>query len=171
MVENENKAFDPNFDAPVAAPPADFDPNDPLSQSVDGIDTSFPLLPAGLYDFEIVDASVAAAKSNPNGQTMTIKLALTENATDTKGEMLNKGFPIYMRIGLTPTEKYAAKDIAKKLADVLKKCGYATGVTPRQFISTPRMIVGKIVRAKVAIRKETDEFPESNEVKSLVDIT
>jgi hypothetical protein len=155
---------------PTESGEAIYDPNDPLSQDAAAVDTSFPLLPTGIYDMEITDCGVGASKSKPENQVMTIKMATTQDVTDTKGEHLNKGFPIYYRIGITPTPDYDAKAIAKKLATVLKQCGVAQGITPRGFINDAKMVVGKVVRVKIAIQKETTDFPESNSVKSFVDV-
>jgi hypothetical protein len=143
---------------------------DPLDQDTGGIDIGFPLIPAGLYDMEITDVTVEASKNRPDAQTMSIKFALTQGAVDVKGETVNKGFPVRYYIGLTPTEAYAAKDIAKKLATVLKHAGFATGVTPRQFINDPKMVVGKVLRCKVVVTKATEEYDEGNAVKSFVDV-
>jgi hypothetical protein len=151
-------------------PTEGYDPNDPMNQPVEGIDTSFPKLPAGLYAMEVKDAVIAPSKSTPGAETATVKLVTIEDAVDTQGEFLNKGFPVYYRFGVTPTPEYDAKTIAKKIATLLKHCGFTSGVVPRQFLSNPAMIVGKLLTVKIGIQKESNDYPESNQVKAFVDV-
>lgn len=146
------------------------DPNDPLAQDVGGIDTSYPLLPPGLYDMEIKDVEVAPSRNREGAETMTISFSTTADATSTKGDVLHAGFPIKYYIGLTPTPDYPAKDIAKKMAAVLKQSGFVSGVTPRQWKDNPKMVVGRILRCKVVVTKATDEYPEGNAIKSFVPV-
>jgi len=143
---------------------------DPLDQDVGGIDTSFPLLSPGLYDMEITEASVGHKKDDPSREVLTIKFVTTLDSLDVKGEILHKGYPIFYRTGLTPTEDMPAKKVATNLARILKVCGFKSGVSPRQLTQDPKMVVGRVVRCKVKVQKETDDYPASNSISQFVDV-
>jgi hypothetical protein len=142
---------------------------DPLNTPVGDIDTSFPLLAAGLYDMEIADAVVGPAKGNPTHQTLKVTLKTTHDAPDVKGQMVNKGFPIYHHIALTPSEDMPIDKIKKNVAALGQRAG-ASKLSVRDLLNNPTVMKGKVVRVKVGIQKETEEYPASNQVKTYMDV-
>ena len=142
---------------------------DPLNTPLADIDTSMPLLAPGLYDMEITDAVVGPAKSNSAHSTLKVTLKTTNDAPDVKGQMINKGFPIYHSIALTPSEDMSVEKIKKNVASLGQRAGIVGG-TVRQLLDNPAVLKGKVVRTKIGIQKETDEYPASNAVKGYMDV-
>lgn len=140
---------------------------DPLDQQSGAINTDFPVLKGGIKDLEVVDGSKAPSKSNPNNEVLTFKMKTTQEDVDTKGEIVHPGYPLYHRIVVTPSEDRTGQRIAKDIAMFAKACGRGE-LTPRQIVNDPTLLNGSVARAKVVIQKETDEYPESNSVKSFV---
>lgn len=136
-----------------------------LDTDVSSIDTSFPRITAGLYEM-----SVDKAESVPNkaqtGNNIRLTLKTVSPASDTNGNPVPAGFTLTNYIACTPTEKYTSAMIAKSVATFMKAAGLSG--SPRSFIDNPIVAEGKILTVKVGIRKETPEFPESNEVKGFV---
>ena len=154
------------------------DNNDPLSADVGDKDNiKMPLLPADkIVRLEIRKVAKVISKSNPrvkrdgneyDNEMLNVPCHLTEDATAVDGTKINKGFPIFHRIMLTPTDERPAKQIA---ADVTKLC-LAVGVkglTVRQLIDDPvTHLEGKIFDAKTKINKEKDGYPESNSINPI----
>lgn len=164
------------FLSPGEALSAGADEADPLDMGVGDVDTSFPKLQPGLYDVEVDGVEINPSKATEGAEVMKLTYKTTQDATDTRGEHVNKGFPLYDYVALTPTQggngkqPYTAKDIAKKLATIAQVCGLTTE-TPRQIIDAKgAQLVGKVIRIKVGLSKETAEFPESNKVKQYVPV-
>lgn len=134
------------------------DPADILSVDLSGVDTSFPLLPAGLYDLVVDGVKVEPNKAG-NGRNVVIALKTTTDTTSVKGEALNKGFPITTYISLTPAEKYNEASIKRGLALFQQACGIKGQFQPVSQYKD------KIVRCKVTIRPAKGEFEESNSIK------
>jgi len=138
---------------------------DPYSAPAEAYNTDFPLVAPGLKDLEIVTGEKAVSKK---GSDMVVfKLKTTQEDVDTKGETLHAGFPLFHRITITETEDRPAARIAKDLALLLKAAGKPE-LSPRAVMDQPEVLVGCVVRAKVVVNKETDEYPESNGIKSFV---
>jgi hypothetical protein len=138
---------------------------DPFDVPAADTNTDFPLIKPGIKDLEIVNGEPATSKSG--NDMLVFKLKTTADDYDTKGEVLNAGYPLYHRIVITPTEDRTAQRISKDIALLLKAAGQPT-LTPRQLMNDPELLNGAIVRAKVVVQKATDEFPESNSIKSFV---
>lgn len=163
MTPEENKQVAPTQNLEEAMSPAQ--EADPFDTPVDQTDTSFPLLNPGIKDLEVVKADKGLSKKDSNMLTFTLKT--TADDIDTKGEKLQKGFPLYHRIVIDPSESRTANRICKDIALFAKACGVA-GPTPRQIIDDPEILVGSVVRAKVIVTKATEEFPESNNIRSFI---
>jgi hypothetical protein len=138
---------------------------DPMDLNVSDIDTSFPRIIANVYELEIETAECVDNKAG-TGQNLKVGMKTTAPATSTTGETLPAGVKLTSNISLTPTEKYSKQSIAKAVASLAQSASM-TG-TPREILSNPMNLVGKLVTAKVGIQKETDEYPESNTVKAFV---
>ena len=147
---------------------------DPLDTNVADIDCSYPIIPAGLYQLDIKSAEVKP--SNKGGQNLVVQFATKEPIQSIKGDMVPSGFVLTNNVSLTPTEKYSAIDIGKRIAAITQSAGFtvADGLTPRAVINDPKRIVGRTVTAKVQVAKERTNpetgalYPERSEIASFV---
>lgn len=140
------------------------DVSDPFDVASGEVDTSFPRLNPRVYRMTIRDPEVAESKNKPGAFLLVMKLETTEEAKDTRGEVLHKGFKFTHRVSITASEKRDNEAIKRDLATILQcALGDASkGMKIRAFLDNPKIIDGKIVDVKVGLQKETDEFPESN---------
>lgn len=150
---------------------------DPLDTNVNEIDTSFPRLPAQLYDLKITSAKKEPTKAN-DGDRLTLVLENTEPAKSTTGQEIKPGeAKIYHYIGVTEKparqddkgktiEAYTNAKIAKAIAAVAKAARLNT--TPGSVIQNPSQLEGAVVRCKVKVQSETAEFGESNKIGEFV---
>lgn len=145
--------------------------NDPLDTKVDDIDVSYPVIPAGLYTLGIKSAEVKPSKKG--GQNLVVQFETKEATQSVKGEQVAAGFVLTNNVGLTPTEKYSAIDIGKRIASICQSA-QLLGVSPRDIINDPKKLVGRTVLAKVQVSAErTDKetgsvYPERSEIASFV---
>jgi len=147
---------------------------DPLDTNVADIDISYPIIPAGLYQLDIKSAKKEPSKKG--GENLVIQFATKEPIQSVKGDMVPTGFVLLQNVSLTPTEKYSAVDIGKRIAAITQSAGFtvADGLTPRAVINDPNRIVGRVVTAKVQISKERTNpetgtiYPERSEIASFV---
>lgn len=142
---------------------------DPLSADVGDKElTKMPLLPADkIVRLEIRKPAKAPTSKDPNRELLTIPCHLVEDARDVNGETIHKGFPIFHRISVTPSENRTAKQIA---ADVGKLCQAVglKGVKVIDVINDPKShLDGKIFDAKTRIIPEKDGYPESNAINPI----
>lgn len=146
---------------------------DPLDTNVNDIDTSYPVIPAGLYDLRVKSVKREPTKDG-TGERLTIALELTAPTVSTTGQPINVGHQITHYVGITPKEAtdgkraYGNTEIAKSLASIAKAAGILC--TPRDILSNPVILEGKTVRTKVGVSKETEEFSASNKVKDFVEL-
>lgn len=138
---------------------------DPLDFNIEDIDTSRPRVPEGLYELIIDDPKLEKTKDG-KGEMLTFVLKSTKPLTSTSGETLSN-FSLKHRMSLTPTEKFPVESVKKNLASLFKTAGMSG--SGKAIINSPTMLSGKVVTAKLKIRKETSEFPESNEVQYFVE--
>lgn len=152
------------------------DAGDPLSTNVQDIDTSRPRLVAGLYDLKIKEAKKEPTKDG-SGERITFVLETTAPAKSTDGEDLPVGQLLWHYIGITekpagtskagkPTDAYTLADVAKNIAKIAKGARY--NGSAKSIIDNPAVLKGETVRTKVGIQKETDEWPESNNIKEFL---
>ena len=146
---------------------APVDSSDPFDVPAGDTDTDFPLLAQGVKTLEITEVSKDESKKTPGTFMLTMVLKTMEEYEDTKGDTLSKGYPVYHRITITPSEKRDAKRISKDIAILLKAIGRPQ-LTPRQVINDPNLLVGGIANCKVIVTKETDEFPSANAIKAFI---
>ncbi len=139
--------------------------NSPLDFNIEDVDTSRPRVPAALYELAIDDPKLEKTKDG-RGEMLTFNLKSQKPLVSTTGEQITN-FTIKHRMSLTPTEKFPVESVKKNLASLFKAAGM-TG-SGKAILSSPTMLSGKNVIAKLKIRAETDEFPESNEVQFFVE--
>lgn len=160
-------------------------PIDPMEQSCDDIDISFPLVPAANYPMSIKDITrTLSKKAKEAGEVLDLNnlnsgmLEITwENSTEiqsTKNETLEPGrIALKTRISLVPTEKTADKnaytigDIKKAVAKLVRATGLK-GVNVADVIRNPSILKGRDAVVKVKVKPETADYAESNDVKDYV---
>lgn len=146
---------------------------DPLDVNIEDIDTSYPILPSGLYDLKIGMVKREPTKDN-TGERLTVPLTTTTNHNSVKGEMVPAGLKITHYIGLTPREghdgkrDYTIQDVRKGVASICKAAG--VGGTIKTTVDNPSILDGHVVRTKIGIQKETAEYPESNRVMGFLTV-
>jgi hypothetical protein len=153
--------------------------NDPMGQSCDDIDISYPLLPASNYPMVIKEAKRGPNKAG-DGENIELKWANVNAGTSTKGEPVSAGqIVLTSYIGLTPKPERKDEstgrtirartniDIAKDITKVVKAVKM-TKTTPGAIAADCFILIGKEAIVKIGIRNETANFPESNEIKSFV---
>lgn len=124
------------------------------------VDTSFPILAPGTYEFEVKEAEI---KTSDNGvRYAAIKTALVSpDAKDTNGNPINAGYPVRHMFMLSVSEKQVAKhgeEQAKKnvIADVCRFMDAVQG--NRNWDETLQSYIGQRFFAKTKVSKErTDE--------------
>jgi len=141
---------------------------DPLAVSAGAVDTKFPVLVGALYDMVIAEPKVGRNAAD-TGDVLVVKLKTTAEARDKNGDVVNPGFPVYHRIGLTPTPEYDVEKIKKNVASLAQAAGL-TNVTIRDIINNPMQLDGIIVRCKVTVQPEKNGFPENNKIGGFVTV-
>lgn len=132
------------------------------SEELANVDTSFPLLKPGQYEF-VVD-SVEIKDSNSGGKFISISAKLNEDAETTAGEPLKPGYPVRHMINLTPSQKQiennprgvegCVENIKKDIAKFLD----ATVGPSRYYDPSFQVYRGQTFFAKTRVSKErTDE--------------
>jgi outer membrane protein assembly factor BamA len=130
-----------------------------LDEDVSGVDTSYPLLSAGLYDFRIEEVSEEPNKAK-TGTNLKIVVVTTKEAMSVKREALAPGLKLTQYIGLTPTEKYSTDAIKRNVAAFVQAVG--SGIkSVRPF----EQFKDKLVRAKVVINPAEGQYEASNGLK------
>ena len=153
------------FDAPASAGSTDVDP---LATPVGEVDLSYPILPAANYEMTIAEASLVDNKAQ-TGKNLLLKWKTAKEARSTKGEVLAAGqVTISQYIGLATSDKYTNEMIKKSIARVAKGAGLNASLSARDVINNPSMLVSKTALVKVAVKQETAEYPEGNEIKGVV---
>jgi len=147
-------------------PPDQIQEHDPYDVPAGSVDTSFPrLVPNKLYPLEVIEAEVRT--NDEQRESLRIVLKTTEDAYSTTGDPVNKGFPVYHYVSLTPSDKYTHETIKKNLALIMQALGLV-GMKISNFKQNPGLIVGKVVVVKLGLRKADDEYPESNKIVAWV---
>lgn len=137
-----------------------------LNTSLDDTDTSMPMLAPGIYEFSVAKCTEETSSNGKPLLRIDLKLA-QDSAPSTTGGTLNKGFPVFHRVSLTPTDKY---DPLKALK-LFKMAATGQGTGP---FGEPASYENKIVKAKIKVspqrtNEETGQTYEArNEVASFI---
>jgi hypothetical protein len=128
------------------------------------VDTSYPVLAAGVYPFKVDTAIVKPNKAN-TGHLLELDCELLVDATDSKGKPIKAGYKMTHRCGLSPTDKYSLEDIAKNVATIQDAIlGHRVAL---DAFDTD-MLIGQRFIAKTKVTAETNEYPEKAEFGRLV---
>lgn len=141
---------------PLAAPAGDLRP------------PAYPVLVEGVKTLQV--AGFEEKVFNKNGtetRMLQVSLRTTEVDRDTENRTVHPGFTFQASLFITPNEQNSAKEIAERVAMVVKGIlGKETRVSAREIINDPSLVVGKQVRCKVGIRKsKSEEYSDTNTVK------
>lgn len=145
------------------------DDNDPMNEPAGMVDVSFPrLVPDQIYEMDIRAPSIGASKDaeKPNTKLLTMSLETTEDATDTDGNPVYKGFKFKHRVTVASDER-TKEQIKKDLALVLQACGMLD-TSPAQLLHNPSIIEGKRVAVRVGLQPAKGAYPESNTARFVV---
>lgn len=140
-----------------------------LEGDMSGVDTSMPIIKAGIYVLEVSDIKMEPNKKG-DGQNLriTLKTTVDDIAIVGDGDPVKKGFPIFHTISVSPTEKYSQEAITKAVATFVQAIPGHTRLFPLEQFK------GQLVHAKVTVEQErTDEktgttYPAGNRVKSFL---
>ena len=140
---------------------------DPILQvDLEGIPTGMPIVKTGLADLVVSEIKSVANKQG-SGTNINITLKSTDPLESVSGETIEKGFPFYFTISLTPTEKYDPKRRLKEFR--LAATGNQTG----EFWPLDQY-KNKVVRVKLDIQAESTDpntgetYPERNKVSRFI---
>lgn len=155
-------------------------PPELLDLDLSGIDTSFPVVKAGLYELIVKESDVVRNNAD-NGDLWVLKLSPVNDVQDVKGQPLKaSSVTIFHRVGLTTTEKYTPEGVAKNVARVIQAVKpLVTGITTRDIFDGSfkvkcKSLQGRMLQAKVdALPERRDKatgknLPPGNEISQLV---
>lgn len=145
---------------------------DPMSQAAANLEApKYPTLaPDRVEDFKLLKAVVEAVKGKPGRKLLTMTFVTMADLPDSDGRTLHKGFKVFNRIALTPTDGSDDKrprtigQIAAELGQVLKWCGL-NDKTPQDLVNNPTIIEGYVGKCRIGLSKESGDFPASSTVK------
>ena len=140
-----------------------------IGQDLTNVDTNFPILAVGMYDFSVVEITSKDTESG-NGSMLNIKLALDENATDIKGNPINVGFPVYDRIFFPKAGAMSKEGKPLDAASSIKRLAmFQDDIGKRTAKFDTELYIGCKLTAKVKIRHDsTDQYPDTNEIGQYV---
>lgn len=153
--------------------------SDPLDTKTSDIDVSNPVHPGTKSPVEM-PITKADITTNDEGQDyLSLQLAMTEAYTATNGEEVQPGAMgsvffarVPVTVGLYTDWKGNEKErseveVAKNITKVAKSCS-VLDVTPREIMANPAQLVDKVAKVKIRFRKETEEWPASNQLEFVV---
>lgn len=134
-----------------------------LATDTSKTDTSYPILPEGIIDFEIVSVTKVDAKlkegQDKAGKNLEIKMKTTvaKIPYGGQGDEIQAGFPVTTYVSLTQSDKYTRSMIEKSLASFTQSIDRsAAGVRPLD------QWTGRMAQVKVSYKKEAGGFPPGN---------
>jgi hypothetical protein len=134
-----------------------------LAGDMSQVDTSMPLIKEGPCELEIAKIEKTSNKKG-TGFVLKFTLKATAEMETVKDDVVQKGFPFFKTISITPTEEYTKEAIIKAVA-LFVQCAGGKDLFPLQQYD------GKIIPCRIIIKKgrrdpNTGEvYPPSNEVK------
>lgn len=128
-----------------------------------------PIIPPGNYRCKVVKVE-QVRNSKDTGNLIKIQLGLLDEGVTAVGgsEVVKPGFPLFAQIAITPTPNYAKEAIDRALKSFMLAAGVPTDNPGKGAFYPLNRYEGQVVVAKVKVSKETDDWPERNEVKGYV---
>ena len=115
-----------------------------------------------------MEAKVSPNKAN-TGQNLEVKLRNTKEIKSTKNDtIVPKQLVLTKYYPLQATEKMSIKQVGQGLTRLGRGLGLPGAMSPKDLINNPTILAGKTGLWKIAIKQETAEFPEGNEIKDIV---
>jgi hypothetical protein len=142
----------------------DNDTIEPLDLDIDlnNVDTTMPIVPAGLRDLRIKSVDKVENKAK-DGYNLKVVFETVDPVESLQGKELKPGFPLTRYFSLQPSKKEGSTwDFKVPLAQLLD-AAYGTAMGDRPKIS--KDLEGKVVRAMVKVREE--DGVKSNDVDRL----
>jgi hypothetical protein len=114
-------------------------------------------------------SSIEQVRNSKNtGNLIKILLNTLDETTSVSGEVIKPGFPLFTQIPITPTPNYEKAAIDRALKTFMVAAGIPEGKPGTGPFFPLDRYLGQVVVAKVKVTKETDDWPEKNEVKGYV---
>lgn len=140
--------------------------SDPLSDdSLDSVDISFPVLQACHHNFRVETA--VPDKDQDGVDRVKVTLVTTGQLMSTKNKLLPAGSKFNTNIATNPKGK-RTEEMCKA---EMKRWILAAQLPIKKFSdfkNNPGLLQGKVVPINVKVRKETDEYSESNNFNPIV---
>lgn len=132
-----------------------------LNADLSSVDTSFPVLAAGVVSCVIAECSRGETKEK-KVPVLNFKFTTSTPHAKSTGDMQPAGFPLRDMVSLNPTEKY---DPRQRLAQIKE----AVFGTKEGSFGDPAEYVGKPVTLRIKI-ESSEEFGNQNRVAAYVKI-
>ena len=130
-----------------------------LNSDLSGVDTSFPVLEAGIVTCIIAECSRGETKEK-KVPVLNLKFTTSHQTKTTTGQVRAAGFTLRDMVSLNPTEKY---DPRQRLAQIKEAVfGDKSGA-----FGDPATYVGKPVTLRLKV-ENSDEFGSQNRVAAYV---
>lgn len=133
---------------------------------LDQVDTSYPILAGGVYEFEVKSAEKKTSERT-GGEYLLFQCALlSDNALDINGNRVNPGYSLRHMISLTPSEKQLEnKSMEECKKDVIASvCKFLDALMiKRVWDETLNTYVGMTFFAKTKVGKERTD-PRTGDV-------
>tara|TARA_R110000787_G_scaffold8323_5_gene27794 strand:- start:401 stop:844 length:444 start_codon:yes stop_codon:yes gene_type:complete len=132
-----------------------------LNEDLGDIDTSRPILKETIATMRVKEMQVKSNKAE-TGNNLEITLVTMETLPNRKGDDVNANFPVFDIISLTPTEKYDADAIKRRLKEVrVAVHGPGEGA-----FGTPAEYIGLELEVKIGIQEDkTGKYSDRNVIK------
>ncbi len=131
---------------------------------VSNIDTRRDVIAPCNVNLRVGEAEVKNSEQKENSRGLHITWETLNDTQGTEGQTLPTGFKFREYYHLTPTEKMPKRNIVRNIGLMFK--GLQLQGDPNQFLHNTKLLCGKVGRAKIGIKKASDEFEESNKVNA-----
>jgi len=145
-------------------------PKSLLDLDLNSVDTSFPIIKAGIYDMVIKESSVADNKAS-DGKNWVFKLATTIPTDGVKGEKFDIGHIVTSQLSLKTKSEKKTEDqmkeiIVKNAARILQAIRPpVTGITGKDLFDGSFEVKCKALQGRM-IRVKLDALPERKDKES-----
>lgn len=134
----------------------------------------YPLLPSGVYDFEVKEMVLEDQKSG-SGKNLVIKYALVDPTTDIEGAQVHPGYVVTERISLVKTfnedgtERYNPLPRLKQFREaIFGKTSEGTAFMPLEQYFAQRITLRLKYEANVVNKKSKEEYGPQTSVAGYV---
>jgi hypothetical protein len=127
------------------------------------VQTTMPVLKAGLYEGTVAEAKVEKNKKD-TGSNLNIKISLAHATTDENGKAVNAGFPVFDTISLVRT--FQADGTTVKYEPMTKVAAFAKGLGVSSIMPV-ESLVGKPITFRVKIEDDV-QYGRKNRIERYV---